>query len=204
MTCQMAALLEPRGGSSRTICCHALLDIFSRLMPALLQLQGGGLVPLSHAICCRPCLPEELPDSGGRISPDDKGVAIVSIGCHAATGELCRSAPAGRWAIEPHTCNSACGQGQMPSHPPCCLCKPHAVLACQAVSCVYCQADACGCPLTKCAAGPGSQSLQCEPQGSSFVTGFSQAVRVASTLNAFYPIGNVDCCTPSVLLSSGE
>ena len=106
----MAALLEPRGGSSRTICCHALLDIFSRLMPALLQLQGGGLVPLSHAICCRPCLPEELPDSGGRISPDDKGVAIVSIGCHAATGELCRSAPAGRWAIEPHTCNSACGQ----------------------------------------------------------------------------------------------
>ena len=36
------------------------------------------------------------------------------------------------------------------------------------------------------------------------MTGFSQAVRVASTLNAFYPIGNVDCCTPSVLLSSGE
>ena len=60
------------------------------------------------------------------------------------------------------------------------------------------------CPLPNCTAGPGSQSLQCEPQGSSFVTGFSQAVRVASTLNAFYPIGNVDCCTPSVLLSSGE
>ena len=67
-----------------------LLDLCPRLksaVPAWLQLQGGGLVPLSHAICCRPCLPEELPDSGGRISPDEKGVAIVSIGCHAATGE---------------------------------------------------------------------------------------------------------------------
>ena len=29
---------------------------------SLLQMAGGGLVPLSHAICCRPCLPSELPN----------------------------------------------------------------------------------------------------------------------------------------------
>ena len=26
-----------------------------------MQMAGGGLVPLSKAICCRPCLPSELP-----------------------------------------------------------------------------------------------------------------------------------------------
>ena len=103
------------------------------------------------------------------------------------------------------------GRVQMPSHAPWhllpellpvqtqMLCLP----AMQSHMCTI-RAGAGCCPLTHHAAGPGSQSLQCEPQGSSFVTGFSQAVRVASTLNAFYPIGNVDCCTPSVLLSSGK
>ncbi len=54
-----------------------------------LQLQGGGLVPLSHAICCRPCLPTELPpDPSGSISPGDKPLAVVSVGCHASTNQL--------------------------------------------------------------------------------------------------------------------
>lgn len=100
-------------------------------------LTGGGLVPLSRARCCRPCLPSVLPDSDGQISPDSKPVAVVSIGCHKASGQ-------------------------------------------------------------------GSEALKCEPQGSSFVTGFTEAVRVSNAANYFYPLGAVDCCTPSVLLSTGE
>ncbi|KAA6418165.1 MAG: E3 ubiquitin- ligase LRSAM1 isoform X3 [Trebouxia sp. A1-2] len=100
-------------------------------------LTGGGLVPLSRARCCRPCLPAELPDSQGQLSPDAKPVAVVSIGCHKSSGQ-------------------------------------------------------------------GSDALKCEPQGSSFVTGFGQAIRVSNAADYYYPVGAVDCCTPSVLLSTGE
>lgn len=100
-------------------------------------LAGGGLVPLSRARCCRPCLPTELPDSQGQLSPDSKPVAVVSIGCHKSSGQ-------------------------------------------------------------------GSNTLKCEPQGSSFVTGFGDSIRVSNAANYFYPVGAVDCCTPSVLLSTGE
>lgn len=48
---------------------------------SVFQLNGGGLVPLSHAICCRPCLPESLPGS-----PDNQSaLAVVSLGCHASS-----------------------------------------------------------------------------------------------------------------------
>ena len=53
------------------------------------QLIGGGVVPLSHALCCRPCLPAGLPgDSIQGIGVNDTALAIVSLGCHAsaATG----------------------------------------------------------------------------------------------------------------------
>ncbi len=51
-----------------------------------MQLAGGGLVPLSHAVCCRPCLPRSLPeDPTGVIPANDSAVAVVSIGCHAST-----------------------------------------------------------------------------------------------------------------------
>lgn len=100
-------------------------------------LTGGGLVPLSRARCCRPCLPAELPDSQGQLSPDAQPVAVVSIGCHKSSGQ-------------------------------------------------------------------GSDALKCEPQGSSFVTGFGQAIRVSNAADYYYPVGAVDCCTPSVLLSTGE
>lgn len=50
---------------------------------------GGGYVPLSHAICCRPCLPAELPpDSSGRIPGGQKPLAVISLGCHATTDVL--------------------------------------------------------------------------------------------------------------------
>ena len=43
-------------------------------------------MPLSHAVCCRPCLPESLPeDPTGVIPANDSAVAVVSIGCHAST-----------------------------------------------------------------------------------------------------------------------
>jgi hypothetical protein len=54
-------------------------------------LAGGGLVPLSRAICCRPCLPKHLPPELSSLHGNDNvstAVAIVSIGCHksAAVG----------------------------------------------------------------------------------------------------------------------
>ncbi|KAG2436269.1 hypothetical protein HXX76_006580 [Chlamydomonas incerta] len=49
------------------------------------------------------------------------------------------------------------------------------------------------------------RALSCEPSGGSFVTGFSQAERVNSAAyDEYYPVGQVECCTPAVLLSSGE
>ena len=52
--------------------------------------------------------------------------------------------------------------------------------------------------------GQGSEALKCEPQGSSFVTGFTEAIRVSNAANYYYPVGAVECCTPSVLLSTGD
>ena len=52
---------------------------------AKMQMGGGGAVPLSRALCCRPCLPTSLPDLPGK-AVDDDAVAIVSIGCHGSTG----------------------------------------------------------------------------------------------------------------------
>ena len=119
---------------------HFLLPLTrSRLLPLVLQLTGGGVVPLSRARCCRPCLPPQLPDSLGQLDPhlNPHGVAIVSIGCHRSTGQ-------------------------------------------------------------------GGEALKCEPQGSSFVTGFTEAIRVSNAANYYYPVGTVECCTPSVLLSTGD
>lgn len=50
-------------------------------------------MPLSHAVCCRPCLPTELPRTQAPISPDDTAVAVMSIGCHASSGS-------GPWALK--------------------------------------------------------------------------------------------------------
>ena len=69
-------------------CNHAMEETIVLLRPVsgAAQLAGGGLVPLSHAVCCRPCLPEALPeDPTGVIPANDSAVAVVSIGCHAST-----------------------------------------------------------------------------------------------------------------------
>ena len=45
-----------------------------------LQSNGGGWVPLSRAICCRPCLPKEIPGT-----TEATAVAIISTGCHPSS-----------------------------------------------------------------------------------------------------------------------
>jgi hypothetical protein len=97
---------------------------------------GGGFVPLSHAVCCRPCLPKELPpDASGRVPAGEKPIAVVSLGCHASTDAI---------------------------------------------------------------------ALQCETDAASFVSGFTQSVRVLGATDAFYPVDSSQCCTPSLLLQGGD
>lgn len=97
---------------------------------------GGGTVPLSHAVCCRPCLPQELPsDPSGRVPDGEKALGVVSLGCHASTDEL---------------------------------------------------------------------PVRCEGNGRSFATGFSESVRVFTTSDTYYPVNTINCCTPSLLLGSGD
>eukprot|EP00887_Chlorella_sp_A99_P004577 scaffold4.g4577.t1 len=99
---------------------------------------GGGYVPLSHAICCRPCLPAELPpDPSGRIPSGQAPLAVFSLACHASTDELL----------------SRCEQG---------------------------------------------------PTAGSFVSGFSEAIKVFSTPDTFYPVNTAQCCTPALLLPNGD
>ncbi len=45
-------------------------------------------MPLSHAVCCRPCLPDELPaEAAAVLPPNTTAVSIVSIGCHPSSGK---------------------------------------------------------------------------------------------------------------------
>ncbi|KAL4425873.1 hypothetical protein ABPG75_009889 [Micractinium tetrahymenae] len=98
---------------------------------------GGGYVPLSHAICCRPCLPSELPpDPSGRIPGGESPLAVISLGCHASTDRV------------------------LPT--------------------------------------------RCEEKAGSFVSGYSEAIKVFSSPDTYYPINTVQCCTPALLLENGD
>lgn len=98
---------------------------------------GGGYVPLSHAICCRPCLPQELPpDPSGQRPAGEVPVAVISLGCHPSTDR--------------------------------------------------------------------DLSTRCELSGSSLVSGYSEAVKVFTMADTAYPINAVQCCTPALLLDSGD
>ena len=93
---------------------------------------GGGSVPLSRAVCCRPCLPTDLPDG---MAVDDAPLAVVSMGCHTSTDPL---------------------------------------------------------------------GVRCEAEGRSFVSGFTDAVRVFTSVDTRYPIDTTQCCTPALLMASGD
>ncbi|KAL4445747.1 hypothetical protein ABPG77_008946 [Micractinium sp. CCAP 211/92] len=98
---------------------------------------GGGYVPLSHAICCRPCLPSELPpDPSGRIPGGQAPLALISLGCHASTDRV------------------------LPT--------------------------------------------RCEGRAGSFVSGYSEAIKVFSSPDTYYPINTAQCCTPALLLENGD
>ncbi len=64
-------------------------------------------MPLSHAICCRPCLPSELPKTAAPIAPDANAVAVMSIGCHASSGS-------GPWALKCEEQGSSVVTGALP------------------------------------------------------------------------------------------
>ncbi|GLC41375.1 hypothetical protein PLESTF_000296800 [Pleodorina starrii] len=123
---------EPAGGIPHGLGCERDGWFVSNFEYQGSWMGRDGVVPLSRAICCRPCLPRDL--RNGTVKP----VAVVAIGCHPSTGKQYRA-------------------------------------------------------------------LNCETAGGSFVTGFSQAERVGSTaFDVYYPVGQVECCTPAVLMSSGE
>ncbi len=60
-------------------------------------LAGGGLVPLSRALCCRPCVPHHLPkyaeDPEDPASANVTALAMISIGCHRSTARGAGPAP---------------------------------------------------------------------------------------------------------------
>ena len=99
---------------------------------------GGGAVPLSRAICCRPCLPADLPDDSPIFDDSDRPLALVSMGCHASTDPLG----------------------------------------------VRCEADNTG--------------------ANSFISGFTSSVHVFSSVDTQYPVNTAQCCTPALLMESGD
>jgi hypothetical protein len=99
---------------------------------------GGGAVPLSRAICCRPCLPTDLPDDSPIFDDGDRPLALVSMGCHASTDPLG----------------------------------------------VRCEAD--------------------NTNANSFVSGFTSSVQVFSAVDTQYPVDTAQCCTPALLMESGD
>ena len=134
----------------------------------------------SRAICCRPCLPSELPpDPSGRIPAAEAPLAIVSLGCHASTDPL----------------SSRCEA--------------------QAGSFVAGFSEA-----VKVFATPGQQQPgRCGWVGGvGFLSHALQAASVTVSLllktrlllgpcllaDTFYPVNMVQCCTPALLLDSGD
>jgi syndecan 1 len=130
---------EPATGSPYGLSCEKEGYFVSGFEREGQWLAGGGQVPLSRAVCCRPCLPKALPPGLQRLGGHDNvttAVAIVSIGCHKSSAQ-------------------------------------------------------------------GAQQLQCET-AASLVAGYAEANRVSAALDAYYPVGAAECCTPSVLLSNGD
>lgn len=46
--------------------------------------------------------------------------------------------------------------------------------------------------------------VRCEATGDSFVSGFTDAVRVFTSVDTRYPIDTTQCCTPALLMESGD
>ena len=124
---------EPATGSPHGLSCSKEGFFVASFERQGQWLAGGGAVPLSRAVCCRPCMPKEkdLPDG-----MDGAPLGVVSIGCHASVD---------------------------------------------------------GVP------------VRCEEKSNSFVSGFTNSMRVfAPGIVAYYPVDNAECCVPSLLLDTGD
>lgn len=109
---------------------------------------GGEPVPLSKAVCCRPCLPSDgVEYTQALTTHQDDGVessyvAVISVGCHPSSDSR---------------------------------------------SPFRCERDT------------------VSDQPTSFVVGFTSSARVFSPGQpAYYPTDAAECCTPSILMESGE
>ena len=146
---------------------------------------SGGLLPLSRAICCRPCVPSSIDHP---IKMKLRETHDLSAAQHHHHRKLLEPA-----AIELGT-HSAPPSFPSPSPPeddddPTNKSKAVAVVS------IGCHPSS----------GRDSNQLSCEAKGSSFVSGFTESQRVASYYyDVYYPSGKVECCTPVVLLTTGE
>lgn len=144
---------------------------------------SGGLLPLSRAICCRPCVPSsiDIPHTGANHQTNDRyHRRLLELGQAIATTRIGKRSP-----LPP------------PSPSPSSPSDDEAKNRSKAVAIVSIACHP--------SSGRGPSQLSCEGKGSSFISGFTQSQRVASYYyDVYYPSGAVECCTPVVLLTTGE
>lgn len=130
---------------------------------------GGGAVPLSRAICCRPCIPDELPD---RLKSNNNNKNMVTNTSPFDTQN-------GGYG-DPDNDDDDHDERSKDAD------RPLAIISL-------------GCHPSSDALG-----IRCESSGRSFVSGFTDAVRVFTAVDTLYPINTAQCCTPALLLPNGD
>lgn len=174
---------------------------------------GGGYVPLSPAICCRPCLPvpgngngEDLllvleaaaggrwPHEVGRLSAYET-LRRAYASAHGSSGE-----GEERWEREDEGAEQA---GPSRSLPRRAGFAPLRSLSGAAPSNNSSLPHALGLVSMACHTSSEAIPLSCEARGPSFATGFAEALAVWGSSSAHYPLDAMQCCTPALLLPSG-
>jgi hypothetical protein len=76
---------EIASGDPQNLSCDKEGYFIGRFQRQGQWVMGGDPVPLSKAVCCRPCLPHEREYKDGLDSSEDRIVAVISAGCHASS-----------------------------------------------------------------------------------------------------------------------